>query len=796
MPEPGRTLDTLRQEALDAARGLTSGESALAGVLRDLEQERSRAAQAYHAVVRSLAAALEARDGYTGEHSDDVHDLSVAVAARLGLDARATGEVEAVALLHDIGKIGVPDHVLHKPGPLSEDEWLLMREHPAIGERILRPLPGLTAVATAVRHEHERWDGRGYPDGLAGEDIPLASRIVLACDAYHALVSDRPYRRAMEAEHARAELRRGAGTQFDPQVVDALLACLDDPAGITARASGAEEVARALTEPDEEAKGRRLEAELHALIAIASAIGAAQRLEDVIEVAADAACEAVGASSLSVSRWEADRRVLRTVVNAGELGPGEERLPTDETYRLDADQELRAIIEGGETFTMSLDDDGTDPLEHELLVQLGKHHCIGVGITFAGRAWGELWATRRDDQPRFDERDARFLQTVSGQIAAAVGRAEVFSRMAELAFQDALTGVANRRALDERLDLSFGEALKAGTDVAVLLCDVDNLKDLNDVRGHQAGDDALIRVATTLRDAAGDGADRLVARIGGDEFCVLLEGTDADEAKRLGDRVLMRLMIGSGPQLSVSCGVASIGLGARRTGDLLRAADAAQYTAKRSGRARVCVADAGDTHEDWRGRSGERRAVRGRTTDMTIDVAGLLAATMDDLDGPAGPRVLDRLECTVLAVAEAVDATAAAVSRLHEGATEIETLFATDRRTHRTSGFRFGADMADFAASDYPATERVLREGGTLLAHIGDEDADPAELELLVEYGMDAVLAVGVVGADGCGWLVEVYADGATGSLAAVEPALRLLAGEAVRGARAAEPGGRPELAA
>jgi diguanylate cyclase (GGDEF)-like protein len=797
VPDVGRNVDALRQEALEAARGLTSGESALAGVLRDLEQERSRATEAYHAVVRSLAAALEARDGYTGEHSDDVRDLSVAVAWRLGLDARATGEVEAVALLHDIGKIGVPDHVLHKPGPLSEDEWLLMREHPAIGERILRPLPGLSAVATAVRHEHERWDGTGYPDGLVGDEIPLASRIVLACDAYHALVSDRPYRRAMDDDHARAELRAGSGSQFDPGVVEALLACVDDPHAIVPRASGAEEVARALTEPDEETKGRRLEAELHALIAIASAVGAAQRLEDVIEVAADAACEAIGAASVSISRWEADRRVLRTIINAGELGPGEERLPADELYRLEHESGLRTVIESGETFVMSLDDEDVDPLEREILTQLRKHHCIGVGITLAGRAWGELWATRRDGDPRFDERDARFLQTVCGQIAAAVGRAEVFSRMAELAFQDALTGVANRRALDERLDLCVGDAIEHGRDVAVLLCDVDNLKELNDVHGHQAGDDALVRVARTLRDAAGDGDDVLVARIGGDEFCVLLEGADADEGKRLGDRVLMRLMLGSGPQLSVSCGVASIGLGARRAGDLLRAADAAQYTAKRGGRARVCVADSGTNSEaQWRERRSERRAVRGRSAEVTVDVATLLAATLDDLDaGLAGSRALDRLECVALAAAEAVDATAMAVSRLRAGAADIETLFATDRRAHRTSGFRFGTDMADFAAADFPATERLLREGGSLAVRADDHRADPAERELLAQYGMDAVLAVSVIDEVGCGWLVEVYADAATGSLAGVEPALRLLTGEAVRGARVAADG-RPELAA
>ncbi|HEV2815035.1 MAG TPA: HD-GYP domain-containing protein, partial [Solirubrobacteraceae bacterium] len=269
--ENPRRLEDLRQEALDAARGLERGESALVGVLRDLEQERSRAAQAYRAVVRSLAAALEARDGYTGEHSDAVHSLSVAVAKRLGLYPREVAEVEAVALLHDVGKIGIPDQILHKPGPLTAEEWVLMREHPVIGERILRPLPGLSDVATAVRHEHERWDGRGYPDGISGEDIPLASRIVLTCDAYNALVSDRPYRKRLSDATAEAELRRCAGTQFDPRVVQALLDCLRD--GVDEDSvNTADDLARALTEHAQMGEEQRLERELHALISIASAV--------------------------------------------------------------------------------------------------------------------------------------------------------------------------------------------------------------------------------------------------------------------------------------------------------------------------------------------------------------------------------------------------------------------------------------------------------------------------------------------------------------------------------------------
>jgi diguanylate cyclase (GGDEF)-like protein len=192
-----------------------------------LRAERDRAAQ-NHAGLRALTAALEARDGYTGRHTEETTALTSRVAAALGLDPEQRTEVDTVALLHDIGKIGTPNEILHKDGPLTEDEWVVMREHPVVGERILNAVPGLGAIARAVRHEHERWDGGGYPDGLAGEAIPLASRIVLVCDAYHAMTSDRPYRRAMPAAEAVAELRRCAGIQFDPAVVWALIEVLQN----------------------------------------------------------------------------------------------------------------------------------------------------------------------------------------------------------------------------------------------------------------------------------------------------------------------------------------------------------------------------------------------------------------------------------------------------------------------------------------------------------------------------------------------------------------------------------------
>lgn len=188
---------------------------------------RARERGRYKATIEALATALTARDGYTGTHSQETLWFVQAVCDELGLEPHVCEFVSDVALLHDIGKLGIPNEVLHAPGRLTDEQWEIMKTHPEIGERIVATVPGLEEVARAIRHEHEHWDGSGYPDGLKQGEIPLASRIVLACDAFHAMTSDRPYRAAMSEARARAELARNAGTQFDPIVVGALLRVLD-----------------------------------------------------------------------------------------------------------------------------------------------------------------------------------------------------------------------------------------------------------------------------------------------------------------------------------------------------------------------------------------------------------------------------------------------------------------------------------------------------------------------------------------------------------------------------------------
>jgi diguanylate cyclase (GGDEF)-like protein len=180
---------------------------------------------------RTMAALLEAvalREPELYSHVEGVGSLAVETGRMLGLRKQELEELARAAQLHDLGKLAVPDEILQKPGPLDDREWAFIRQHTLVGERILRATPALRGVATVVRSSHEHWDGSGYPDGLAGEDIPLASRIVMACDAYHAMVTDRPYRQACSPEDALAELMRLAGTQFDPTVVRVLAAHVRD----------------------------------------------------------------------------------------------------------------------------------------------------------------------------------------------------------------------------------------------------------------------------------------------------------------------------------------------------------------------------------------------------------------------------------------------------------------------------------------------------------------------------------------------------------------------------------------
>jgi hypothetical protein len=216
--DPGRTLGPRELDVLGEVAELGGRALEHAEARQDLES-------ALRASVSTLAQAVEMRDPRSPRQPEQVVDLAVAVAGRLGVPAAEHADLRLAALLRDVGKLALPDSILRKPTPLTSREWDQVRRHPELGGEMIFGIPGLEGAAGLIVHHHEHYDGRGYPDGLVAEDIPLASRIVSVCDAYHAMISDRPYRPALRPITALRELQRRAGSQFDPEVVVALTHC-------------------------------------------------------------------------------------------------------------------------------------------------------------------------------------------------------------------------------------------------------------------------------------------------------------------------------------------------------------------------------------------------------------------------------------------------------------------------------------------------------------------------------------------------------------------------------------------
>jgi HD-GYP domain-containing protein (c-di-GMP phosphodiesterase class II) len=215
------TIDS--EHTVEEILRLLGGISDQAAVALERARSYESLEETFVSTVEALANALEANDEYTSSHTRWITDMALRVGEAIGFEPVELKRLELGALFHDIGKIGIPTSILLKPGPLSAEERKVMEMHPELGERILEPIDRLAEVRTIVRSCHERWDGAGYPDGKAGEEIPLEARIILVCDAFHAMTTDRPYRKRLSVDEACRRIREGSGTQFDPAVVDVFL---------------------------------------------------------------------------------------------------------------------------------------------------------------------------------------------------------------------------------------------------------------------------------------------------------------------------------------------------------------------------------------------------------------------------------------------------------------------------------------------------------------------------------------------------------------------------------------------
>ncbi|MEA2635853.1 MAG: hypothetical protein QOH92_2620 [Chloroflexota bacterium] len=536
------------------------------------EQRREELEQSYLATVAALAAALDAKDRHTEAHSRETAALAKAVGRRLGLEGEALRFLEYGALLHDIGKIGVPGYILNKPGPLDDEETAVMQEHPVIGERIVASVPFLAPIRPIVRAEHERWDGGGYPDRLSGERIPIEARIIHACDAFQAMASDRPYRRARPREWITEEIRAQAGRQFDPQVARALLEVIESGEVLVAGT-----VESALHEDRKMSLTHSWTQHLDAIQQLG------RRLATVVSV--PEICDTIGRTITTLLPYdqcrvyllEDDGRTLRPVYFSDTQRPEYDGV-TAETLAVQVGEGITGWVAETKQGALVGDTVRHPKAMHVPGTSETDESMLALPVIFEDNLIGII-VTAKLGLHQYTGDHLRLMTILANQAAVSIFNARLIERLAATARTDPLTGLANRRAFERELEQRLAAALPEP--FCVIMLDVDGLKQVNDARGHAAGDAVLKRVASVL--TANLRAVDVVTRWGGDEFVLLMPGTDQVGAISLARRVggtLRNPDDPSGP-ISVSIGTASFPGDGTTAVALLGAADHSMYADKR-----------------------------------------------------------------------------------------------------------------------------------------------------------------------------------------------------------------------
>ena len=534
----------------------------------------------------------------------------------------------------------------------------------------------------------------------------------------------------------------------------------------------------------------RAVARLHALTEIAKSAAGAASFEDGVRLTAEAARRALDAASLSISVWERDQARVRVLVNVGDLAPHEEPSPVDELYTVTDFPMLVPLFNEGQGFIHHCAPEPGAPYDmatSNLLLELGKASGLSVPIVLEGRVWGELFVTRTAELPPFEDDDIDYGLAVAAQVAAGIAQGQHVERVARLAYTDALTGLANRRAIDDRLDLAMDRHRELGTVVSLVVVDVNGLKRINDDRGHEAGDRALVHFAGLLASAAGLAPGSLAGRTGGDEFCVIIEGGTGDDAVFVAEDLCRRA--GASLDEGIACGVASTGdpVGHVDTASrLFRLADAAQTRAKRSrakhpvvaGRglpqdATVRLADSAERPKGPGSPRGDRRRVRVRTT----GTHRLLEDVLETLDHSNARSTRERMEVVADTVARLVDACSWWISRTDDSGEILHTV--------NYSAIRFGGGYvpnpeaigggaSTFVLADYPVTLSML-DGRATTIEAADVGADPRERAILDAAGFTAMVMAGGRDRAGYGWLLEIFVDDISADVSSLPVALRAL---------------------
>ena len=495
--------------------------------------ERSYALQM--ATVEALALAIDARDRSSHSPLQREQRHAAALAREFGLPADEVERIRTAALLHDIGKLAVPDHILSKPGPLTDDERSKMRTHASVGAAIIEQVAFLQPVAELVRGHHERWDGSGYPAGLRGTKIPLGARLLAVVDHFAAITSDRAFNRAMPVDEAVNVLWQEAGNALDPSVVSRYVHLLpalqeaDEQATLFSARTGAVVASGGVSRrtPASLLDGiGEASQELRALYEMAEAMGTSQGVSETMAAIASKLDRLVPCATVALYLHDPTNGVSRCRFAAG---PGHRAFPglliRDGEGLVGAAIASRECVTNGD-LEADLDMQRTD------LAEAGLKSALICPLMMGNTLKGAL-ALYHTVPDAFTDEHRRLVSRISGQIAAVVNNAVVFEQTREDSVTDPLTGLPNTRFLYAHAGRELARAGRLKSSVALMLLDLDNLKLVNDTFGHQAGNRALCAVAAVLR-----GAIRpydICVRYGGDEFIVLLSdfGTDQAEAKRI-----------------------------------------------------------------------------------------------------------------------------------------------------------------------------------------------------------------------------------------------------------------------
>ncbi|HEX5474231.1 MAG TPA: HD domain-containing phosphohydrolase [Vicinamibacterales bacterium] len=541
------------------------------GRIEDEQRHVHEMADLHLATIEALALAIDAKDQLSQSHIRRVQLYAAAVARALGMPENDIQGVKTAALLHDIGKLAVPEHILSKPGPLTPEEFQKIRAHPKVGADIISAVPFPYPVAPLILSHHERWDGKGYPSGLKGEEIPLGARILSVVDYFDAIMAERPYHKAMTFDAAIGLLQQEAGKGLDPIVVSSfidLLPSLQDEATKLEISMRSKPVESELPQTGRPATGLVPEPskknvfedialahrEIYALYEIAQAMGTSLGIGDTMALISAKLSNLVPFSCAALFLYDEESETLRCRFATG----------------TDADIIQQVMVQTGEGLTGWVARNRRTLVNARPSADLEACKLQHLSTTLQSALVCPLMAEDRfigtlsvyhTDAAFYRDDHRRLLDRVSEQAAAVIKNSMVYDQTKEDSLTDALTGLPNTRFLFMHLNRELARAERLKSELAVLVMDLDNFKEINDNHGHHVGDRALCDVANVLRNAIRP--YDICVRYAGDEFIVVLTGCGAQEAENKRqelqasvDRVRFEARPGRQLPLGVSIGTA------------------------------------------------------------------------------------------------------------------------------------------------------------------------------------------------------------------------------------------------